>query len=93
MSGGGVDGSTGLLWGATRLGEQGGVGGRGGITESSKFIKSSSVAGGKGSSGIIGRGEETRGTVIGGSFTTSTKGIPGRSPQIIDSHKGLRRLI
>ena len=93
MSGGGVDGSTGLLGGATRVGEQGGVGGRGGITESSKFIKSSSVTGVKGSTGIIGRGEETRGTVIGSSFTTSTKGIPGRSPQIIDSHKGLRRLI
>ncbi len=84
MSGGGVDGSTGLLEGATRIGEQGGVGGRGGITGSSKFIKSSSVATGKGSSGIIGRGEETRGKVIGSSCTTSTKGIPGRSPQIID---------
>jgi hypothetical protein len=93
VSGGGVDGSTGLLGGATRVGEQGGVGGCGGITGSSKFIKSSSVAGGKGSSGIIGRGEETRGKVIGSSFMTSTKGIPGRSPQIIDSHKGLRRLI
>ena len=79
MSVEGVDGSTGLLWGATRVEEQGGVGGRGGITESSNFIKSSSIAGGKGSSGIIGRGEETSGTVIGSSSTTSTKGIPGRS--------------
>ena len=68
MSGGGVDGSTGLLWGATRVGDQGGVGVRRGITGSSKFIKSLSLAGGKGSSGIIGRGEETGGTVIASSF-------------------------
>jgi hypothetical protein len=93
VSGGGVDGSTGLIWGATRVGEQGGVGGRGGVTESSKFIKFSSVAGGKGSSGIIGRGEEAGETVIGSPFSTSLKDTPGRSPQIIDSHKGLRRLI
>ena len=65
---------------ATRVGEQGGVGGRGGITGSSKFIKSSFVAGGKGSSGIIGRGEETGGTVIGSPFSISLKDTPGRSP-------------
>ncbi len=68
MSGGGVDGTTGLLGGATGVGEEGGVGVRRGITGSSKFIKSLSVAGGKGSSGIIGRGEETGGTVIASSF-------------------------
>ena len=68
MSGGRIDGSTVLLGGATRVGEQGGVGVRGGITGSSKFIKSLSLAGGKGSFGIIGRGEETGGTVIASSF-------------------------